>query len=71
METGPDLFFRTILNKKYEESLTTVAAAVGCHAANLVFVDNITEGVNFLQSLCKILNKILQDLLSDLKGILS
>ena len=47
MEVGPDLFFRTVLNEKYEESLATVAAAVGCDAANLVFVDNITEGSNF------------------------
>lgn len=45
MEAGPDLFFRNILNNKYEESLTTVAAAVGCNPANLVFVDNITEGL--------------------------
>lgn len=57
MEAGPDLFFRTFLNNRYEESLTTVAAAVGCNAANLVFVDNITEGLDFL---CKVLDKVFQ-----------
>lgn len=58
MEAGPDLFFRTILNKKYEESLTTVAAAVGCNVENLVFVDNITEGLNFILSSFKVINHL-------------
>lgn len=45
MEVGTDLFYRTILNKKYEESLVAVARAVECDVENLVFVDNITEGL--------------------------
>jgi len=46
MEAGPDKFFRTVLNNKYASSLQRVALNVGCDVENLVFVDNITEGIS-------------------------
>ena len=51
MEAGPDKFFRTVLNNKYAESLQKVALSVGCDVENLVFVDNITEGLMFISVL--------------------
>ncbi|XP_065640823.1 uncharacterized protein LOC100210723 isoform X1 [Hydra vulgaris] len=45
-ECCPDLFYRFTLIEKYEESRVVVANAVGCHPDNLVFVENITEGIN-------------------------
>lgn len=46
LELCPDLFNRITLQMKYEESRHIVAREIGCDTQNLVFVENVTEGMN-------------------------
>ena len=46
IECFPDIFYRITLKEKYEASRKIVAKYVGADVANLVFVDNITDGIN-------------------------
>ena len=46
MESHPDRWFRTFLRPKYDSALARTAAFLGSDPANLVFVPNITTGMN-------------------------
>jgi len=45
-ELYPDVFQRTIMSDKYEQSRNIVAQHVGCQPSNLVFTENITFAMN-------------------------
>ena len=46
MECFPDIYNRITLKEKYEASRRVVAKYIGANVENLVFVDNITDGIN-------------------------